>query len=364
MVELEKKDDGHASDDEKTIRINWLQELDNLEKIESMDLVQKARVNWEVEGDENSKKIHGLINSRRKSQMIHGIMHDGVWISEPKDIKEAFLNSYKDKFSCHDSSISFPPVIPTHRHNTSDIDFLDVMVSMDEIKTEAFVVNFFSTSTFPQGSNSFFILFIPKVIDSIISPEQSDFISSRQILDGPLILSDIIDWYKKCKKKLMLFKVDFEKAFDSDFYPRQWESYFGVFLKERIETKGTLCRLSYLSLLWKVLVDHFKARMSGWKANLLSIGGRLTLIKSVLGSLGIYYLSIFKVPEIVVKSIESLRVAFFWGGHEHTKKIAWVKSSNTLASLDKVGFGAGSLKAFNKALLLKWKMDRSSQEKS
>ncbi|GJZ58391.1 RNA-directed DNA polymerase, eukaryota, reverse transcriptase zinc-binding domain protein [Tanacetum coccineum] len=280
LRDLEKKDDGHASDDEKTIRINRLQELDDLEKMESMDLVQKAIVNWE-----------------------------GVWISEPKDIKEAFLNFYKDKFSCHDSSISFPPVIPTHRHNTSDLDFLDVMVSMDEIKMEAFVVNFFSTSTFPQGSNSSFIPFIPnvsnpffikayrpislislhykivakilakrfsKVIDSIISPEQSAFISSRQILDGPLILSEIIDWYKKCKKKLILFKVDFEKAFDS-------------------------------------------------------------------------------VPEIVVKSLESLRVAFFWGGHEHTKKIAWVKSSNTLASLDKGGFGAGSLKAFNKALLLKWK---------
>ncbi|GKE35216.1 RNA-directed DNA polymerase, eukaryota, reverse transcriptase zinc-binding domain protein [Tanacetum coccineum] len=104
---------------------------------------------------------------------------------------------------------------------------------------------------------------------------------------------------------------------------------------------------------WQVLVDHFKARMSGWKANLLSTGGRLTLIKSVLESLGIYYLSIFKVPEIVVKSLESLRVAFFWVGHEHTKKIAWVKSSNTLASLHKGGFGAGCLKAFNKALMLK-----------
>ena len=42
---------------------------------------------------------------------------------------------------------------------------------------------------------------------------------------------------------------------------------------------------------WQVLIDRFKARISGWKANLLSIGGRLTLIKSVLGSLGIYYLS-------------------------------------------------------------------------
>ncbi|GJY00471.1 hypothetical protein Tco_0357489 [Tanacetum coccineum] len=37
---------------------------------------------------------------------------------------------------------------------------------------------------------------------------------------------------------------------------------------------------------WKTLVDRFHMRLSSWKANLLSIGGRLTLIKSVLGSLG------------------------------------------------------------------------------
>nr|GFA28362.1 RNA-directed DNA polymerase, eukaryota, reverse transcriptase zinc-binding domain protein [Tanacetum cinerariifolium] len=93
------------------------------------------------------------------------------------------------------------------------------------------------------------------------------------------------------------------------------------------------------SVSWQVLMGRFKARMSGWKANLLSICGRLTLIKSVLGILGIYYLSIFKVPEMVVKSLESLRVAFFWGGHEDTKKIAWVKWSNILAYLDKGGLG-------------------------
>ncbi|GJZ80617.1 hypothetical protein Tco_0645611 [Tanacetum coccineum] len=45
---------------------------------------------------------------------------------------------------------------------------------------------------------------------------------------------------------------------------------------------------------WKMLVDRFHLRLSTWKANLLSIRGRLTLIKSVLGSLGIYYLSIFR----------------------------------------------------------------------
>nr|GEU97238.1 RNA-directed DNA polymerase, eukaryota, reverse transcriptase zinc-binding domain protein [Tanacetum cinerariifolium] len=36
---------------------------------------------------------------------------------------------------------------------------------------------------------------------------------------------------------------------------------------------------------WQYLIDRFKARLSGWKANLLFIGGRLTLIKYVIGSL-------------------------------------------------------------------------------
>ncbi|GJV04740.1 hypothetical protein Tco_1338309 [Tanacetum coccineum] len=62
------------------------------------------------------------------------IMLDGVWNSKPKDIKSAFLDFYKDKFSCHDSSVSFPPMLPAHHLSIVDRDFLESMVSMDEIK--------------------------------------------------------------------------------------------------------------------------------------------------------------------------------------------------------------------------------------
>lgn len=41
------------------------------------------------------------------------------------------------------------------------------------------------------------------------------FIKGRHILDGPMIQSNVISNYKARKKKLMVFKVDFEKAFDS-----------------------------------------------------------------------------------------------------------------------------------------------------
>nr|GEV00450.1 reverse transcriptase domain, reverse transcriptase zinc-binding domain protein [Tanacetum cinerariifolium] len=66
---------------------------------------------------------------------------------------------------------------------------------------------------------------------------------------------------------------------------------------------------------WNGLIEKFKSRLSNWMANLLSIGGRSTLIKAVLGSIGIYYMSIFKVPKSITSDIESLRAKFFvWRG--------------------------------------------------
>ncbi|GKD40096.1 reverse transcriptase domain, reverse transcriptase zinc-binding domain protein [Tanacetum coccineum] len=88
---------------------------------------------------------------------------------------------------------------------------------------------------------------------------------------------------------------------------------------------------------------------------MLSSGGRLTLIKSVLGSLGLYYMSIFKAPDAVIKALESICASFFWGASGDKRKLAWIKWSNILASLDKGGLGVGSLKAFNYSLLLKWR---------
>lgn len=53
------------------------------------------------------------------------------------------------------------------------------------------------------------------VISSVVGDSQMAFIKGRQIIDGPLMVNEIIAWAKKHKKRLLLFKVDFEKAFDT-----------------------------------------------------------------------------------------------------------------------------------------------------
>lgn len=45
---------------------------------------------------------------------------------------------------------------------------------------------------------------------------------------------------------------------------------------------------------WDVIIDRFRKRLSSWRIKLLYISGRLTLIKYVFGSLGIYYFSPFQ----------------------------------------------------------------------
>ncbi|KAJ0546635.1 putative RNA-directed DNA polymerase [Helianthus annuus] len=53
------------------------------------------------------------------------------------------------------------------------------------------------------------------VIDNLVSEEQTAFIAGRSILDGPLILNELIPWMKQKKKEGFIFKADMEKAYDS-----------------------------------------------------------------------------------------------------------------------------------------------------
>nr|GEX20199.1 putative ribonuclease H protein At1g65750 family [Tanacetum cinerariifolium] len=76
---------------------------------------------------------------------------------------------------------------------------------------------------------------------------------------------------------------------------------------------------------WKPVMDKFKNRLADWKEKTMSFRGRLTLVKSVLSSLPLYYFSVFRVPMNVLKILECIRKNLFWGGNWEGKKLSWVK---------------------------------------
>lgn len=65
---------------------------------------------------------------------------------------------------------------------------------------------------------------------------------------------------------------------------------------------------------WYTVINRINMRIEGWKAKLLSQGGRLTIANSVLTSLPLLYLSIFKAPQWVLQRIEAPWKAFFQKG--------------------------------------------------
>ena len=111
-----------------------------------------------------------------------------------------------------------------------------------------FVDEFYAHGSFPRGSNASFLALIPKinhpqslndyrpisligcmykvvakllsnrlrsVVAGLIDERQPAFIKGRHILHGILILNEVVEEGKRSKKPVMIFKVDFEKAYDS-----------------------------------------------------------------------------------------------------------------------------------------------------
>ncbi|PWA89223.1 RNA-directed DNA polymerase, eukaryota, Reverse transcriptase zinc-binding domain protein [Artemisia annua] len=74
---------------------------------------------------------------------------------------------------------------------------------------------------------------------------------------------------------------------------------------------------------WNAILQKFSSKLCSWKARLLSVGGRLSSIKSVLGNLPTYYMSIYLMPVSIRKKLESMRNKFFIGGDPDDKKITW-----------------------------------------
>ena len=106
---------------------------------------------------------------------------------------------------------------------------------------------------------------------------------------------------------------------------------------------------------WKPVIEKIQNRSATWKARTLSRAGRLTLIKSVLNSLPVYYMIMFKMPKSIAMKIVKIQRSFFWGGGNGEKKNhSIVKWSSIELPKELGGLGVGNIMYKNLILLFKW----------
>ena len=110
------------------------------------------------------------------------------------------------------------------------------------------------------------------------------------------------------------------------------------------------CRLESI---WDV-EEKFCRRLSLWKKHYISKRGKLMLIRSILLSLPIYYMSLFVILRKVRLRFEKIQSSFPWGGETLEKKTHLVSWSIVCTYKRKEGLGVRSLSLLNQALLGKW----------
>ncbi|GJX36489.1 cysteine-rich receptor-like protein kinase [Tanacetum coccineum] len=221
---------------------------------------------------------------------------------------------------------------------------------------------------------------LAKVIGPVIGPNQSEFIVGRQILDEILIANEVIRMASIENLKLLQFKVDFEKAFDSV----NWNFLLDIIRQMGFSLKWITWISSCLSSASiSILINgspskEFKLEIGNiTKSRLLGVGvpcNKVELMTSSLGcthdSLPFTYLglpvgkkmcgcdvwnSIISRRPNVINILEAIRCRFFWGFKDSQRGISWFKWNTILLDRDKGGLGFGSLLAKNLGLLGKWK---------
>ncbi|GJS35426.1 RNA-directed DNA polymerase, eukaryota [Tanacetum coccineum] len=273
-------DKGDASSDTLHKRAEVVKSIQEVDKLCAMEASQKAKIKWAIEGDENSKYYHGILNKKRNQLSIRGVLVEGDWVENPNMVKNEFLNHFKNRFD-RPKSVRQCLIWSFLIHLNQCIqNVLEAEVSNEEIKKAvwdcgvdkssrpdgftfgfykrfgvlielrcvAAVKYFFHYSRIPKWCNSSFIALIPKtpeakivkdfrpislieglykiiakilanhlvvVLGDIVNEVQSAFVADRQILDGPFILNEVLQWCKLKKKHSFILKIDFEKAYDS-----------------------------------------------------------------------------------------------------------------------------------------------------
>nr|GEV46523.1 hypothetical protein CTI12_AA518330 [Tanacetum cinerariifolium] len=195
--------------------------------------------------------LQDLEKLEAKQQAIRGILKDGTWIDDPKAVKDEFLLHFQERFDRPTLNrlilgMDFPKKV-----NVEQLIDLERDVSKEEIKRAVWDCGSdksLARTASLSGGNASFIALIPKlhdarvvkdfrpicligsvykivakilanrlveVLSDLVHEVQSAFIANRQILDGPFIHDELIHWCKSKKMQSMLFKVDFEKAYDS-----------------------------------------------------------------------------------------------------------------------------------------------------
>ena len=101
------------------------------------------------------------------------------------------------------------------------------------------------------------------------------------------------------------------------------------------------------------ICDSIVGRVLSWKRRLLSHGGKLVLLRSVLSSIPIHLFAASTPPKSIFGMLEKIFAIFLWGSSEGGPQFHWIKRDRLCKSYDRGGVGLRSLRHVFEAFSMK-----------
>ncbi|XP_006590126.1 uncharacterized protein [Glycine max] len=192
---------------------------------------QKARVRWIREGDCNSRYFHLLMNYRRTTNAVKGVLINGTWTDDPKSVKEEVRRFFSSRFTELEQCIPVLDGVRFEGITQHQNQLLVGKFNEEEIRAagkQCFIYHSDSKTERPtkfkpiQTHIAYWMCIQDRgkapskqTMANIIDERQSAFISGRHMLHTVLIANEAVEEAKRNHKPCMVFKVDIERAYDS-----------------------------------------------------------------------------------------------------------------------------------------------------
>ncbi|GJQ98326.1 putative RNA-directed DNA polymerase, eukaryota, reverse transcriptase zinc-binding domain protein [Tanacetum coccineum] len=317
-------------------RILVVKELTKLEYRKIIDLRQKAKIKWALDKDEPN-------NSRPTfpSNLFKRLSHeDTLFLDHPftnQEIKDAVWDCGPDKSPGSDN-FTFKFI-----KNYWNILEKDIISYVKESEVSSYI---------PRGCNPSFVTLIAKVDDPIfindfrpISLIGCQYKVIAKILANRLAL--VIFLAKKHKKRLLLIKVDFEKAFDT----LSWAFLNSIMSQMGFSSKWLNWIISCLNSAYALVLingspsKEFKVERGLRQARDKNMYKGIEVVKD----------------KVYMSHLQFVDDALFFGEWSlHNAKVlsrilsCFHLESGIKVNLNKRGLGVGSLRTRNQAMLCKW----------
>ncbi|XP_028066337.1 uncharacterized protein LOC114269242 [Camellia sinensis] len=237
---------------EKVRRRAVREEVWRLNRMVEWMWLQNSRLNWALKGDRNTRFFHVMARSRQsKNELVSITVGDSV-IEEPnhvrREVYDHFRKHYAEEWVVRPKLGGiFKSIQNSPLFKMLEAEFSELEIKMMKGDVINFMKDFHKNGRLVKGLNNSFITLVPKkenpmglydfrpiilvgsvykiltkvlskwlkaVPPYVISETQSAFLGGRNILDGILIANKVMDGWKKSKKKGVIIKLDFEKAYD------------------------------------------------------------------------------------------------------------------------------------------------------